>query len=116
MNNQSLVFSGRAEMTKDVFAIIHAISASTRAMNDGTGLVKTTIELAFLEPGFFCDEACVELHFNRPMPLEWMRERVRAAGETPYGKQHGVEPHVFLQTLRPVPMIGNNMERDYNLS
>jgi hypothetical protein len=105
MNTMSLVFSARAEMTKDVFAIVHAINVATR-LGDGTGLVKVTMDLAFLEPGFFCDEACVELHFNREVSLEWVQGLVRSVPDT----------HVFMQTLRPIPRAQNNMERDYNLS
>ncbi|MNU19621.1 hypothetical protein D3C71_78520 [compost metagenome] len=106
-----LVFSARAEMTKDVFAVVNSINLATGAYGDDTGLVKVAMNLAFLKPGFFCDEATIELHFNKPKTLEWVRGCVRAAETI----ATGIEPHVFMQTLRPVPMAENSMVRDHTL-
>lgn len=110
------VFSARAEMEKDVFGTVHSINVATQLQDKDGGLVRVLMDLGFLSPGFYCGEACVEFHFNKPKTLEWVRQRVREVSSIAALQEQGIEPHVLLQTLRPVPMAENDMERDYNLS
>jgi len=106
-------FSGRVEYVKDAYIGVFP------AMEQIGGLCAFKIEYGFAvqegRPSRFFGEALIDFSFDQPISLRKVRDAVRTIDTTEHGIEWGIEPHVFLQTLRPVPLAENCCERDYNL-